>query len=127
MKIDTKPLSIGKNSINVDASWSQVDQADAVMIAMYTVSANPDDMVKSLQAEREAMKKAMSFLKNLLGLTAKQSDSVFKHVDANTLNLYISYVCGLIKGAPEESFEKFKKDLDGQTGPKEQSVKSDEQ
>lgn len=126
MKIDTKPLSIGKNSIDAEGSWSLVDQADDVMIAMYTVSANPDDMIKSLQAEREAMKKAMAFLKDLLGLTAKQADNIFKHVDANTLNLYISYVCGMIKGAPEESFEKFKKELDGQTGPKGQSEKSDE-
>ena len=53
MKIDTKPLAIGKNSMEIEGSWSQVDQADEIMIAMYSIDAN-DDMVKSLQAERDA-------------------------------------------------------------------------
>ena len=120
MKIDTKPLAIGKDSIEVDASWSQVDKADEVMIAMY------DDMVKSLQAEREAMKKSMAFLKDVFGLNARQTDKIYKRVSSQTLNLYISYVCGLIKGGKAESFADFEKEVKETQHPKEQPEKSDE-
>ena len=61
------------------------------MIAMYSIDAN-DDMVKSLQAERDAMKKSMNFLKDLFGLSTKQVDKIYNHVDSQTLNLYMSYV-----------------------------------
>lgn len=126
MKIDTKPLSIGKDSVGVEASWARVDEADDIMIALYSVDANADNLVKSLQAEREAMKKSMAFLKNLLGLSTKQTDKIYQHLNAQTLNLYISYVCGLIKGAPDQSFTEFENELKEKPAPKEQSAKSDE-
>lgn len=125
MKIDTKPLAIEKSSMEVEGSWSQVDQADEIMIAMYSIDAD-DDMVKSLQAERDAMKKSMNFLKDLFGLSTKQVDKIYKHVSSQTLNLYISYVCGLIKGGKVESFADFEKEVKESQHPKEQPVKSDE-
>ena len=125
MKIDTKPLAIGKDSIEVDASWSQVDKADEVMIAMYSIDAD-EDMGKSLQAEREAMKKSMAFLKDVFGLNARQTDKIYKRVSSQTLNLYISYVCGLIKGGKAESFADFEKEVKETQHPKEQPEKSDE-
>ena len=68
MKIDTKPLGIGKSSVEAQGSWGQIDQADDLMIALYTIDANSDDIVKGLKAEREMMKKAMEFFKSVLGL-----------------------------------------------------------
>ncbi|WP_288490051.1 phage tail tube assembly chaperone [uncultured Limosilactobacillus sp.] len=126
MKIDTKPLSIGKDSVEVEASWARVDEADEIMIALYSVDANADNIVKSLQAEQEAMKKSMEFLKSLLGLSAKQTEKIYQHLSAKTLNLYISYVCGLIKGAPAQSFTKFENEVNEQPAPKGKSAKSDE-
>lgn len=125
MKIDTKPLAIGKSSMEIEGAWSQVDQADEIMIAMYSIDVN-DDMVKSLQAERDAMKKSMNFLKDLFGLSTKQVDKIYNHVDSQTLNLYISYVCGLVKGGKAESFVDFEKEVKESQHPKEQPVKSDE-
>lgn len=97
MKIDTKPLGISKNLVDVQGSWGQIDQADELMISLYTIDADGDDMVKSLQAERNMMKKAMEFFKNVLGLSTKQVNKVFEEVNGQTMNLYISYVCGLVK------------------------------
>lgn len=125
MKIDTKPLAIGKNSMEIEGSWSQVDQADEIMIAMYSIDAH-DDMVKSLQAERDAMKNSMNFLKDLFGLSTKQVDKIYNHVDSQTLNLYMSYVCGLVKGGKAESFADFEREVEETKHPKEQPVKSDE-
>ena len=125
MKIDTKPLAIGKDSIEVDATWSQVDKADEVMIAMYSIDAD-DDMVKSLQAVREAMMKSMAFLKDVFGFNARQTDKIYKRVSSQTLNLYISYVCGLIKGGKAESFADFEKEVKETQHPKEQPEKADE-
>lgn len=125
MKIDTKPLAIGKGSIEVAGSWAQADQADEIMIAIYLIDAS-DDMVKRLQAEREARKKSMNFLKDLFGLSTKEVDKVYNHVDSQILNLYMSYVCGVIKGGNAESFADFEKEVKESQHPKEQPVKSNE-
>lgn len=111
--------------MEIEGSWLQVDQADEIMIAMYSIDAN-DDMVKSLQAERDAMKKSMNFLKDLFGLSTKQVDKIYNHVDSQTLNLYMSYVCGLVKGGKAESFADFEREVEETKHPKEQPVKSDE-
>ena len=44
------------------------------------------------------------------------------------MNLYITYVCGLIKGASEQSFAKFKESLKGEneTDPKGELEKANE-
>ncbi|WP_283582925.1 phage tail tube assembly chaperone [Limosilactobacillus difficilis] len=120
MKIDTKPLGIGKNSIEVAGSWGQVDKADELMIALYSIDADQSDMVKSLKSEREMMKKAMEFFKDIFHLNTKEANVVFNKVDGQTMNLYISYVCGLVKGAAEQSFADFKKSVETTSAPKEQ-------
>lgn len=125
MKIDTKPLGISKNSIDVQGSWGQIDQADDLMISLYTIDANDDDMVKSLQAERDMMKKAMEFFKSVFGLNTKQVHKIFEEVNGQTMNLYVSYVCGLIKGAPYQEFADFQKAVQeaGDTAPKAEAEK----
>ncbi len=125
MKIDTKPLGISKNSIDVQGSWGQIDQADDLMISLYTIDANDDDMVKSLQAEREMMKKAMEFFKSVFGLNTKQVHKIFEEVNGQTMNLYVSYVCGLIKGAPYQEFADFQKAVQeaSDTAPKVEAEK----
>lgn len=112
MKIDTKPLEIGKGTMDAEGSWGQIDQADELMIALYQIDADSDDLVKSLKAEREMMKKAMDFFKNVFKLSEKQAHKAFNEVNGQTMNLYISYVCGLIKGAPYREFAEFKKDVE---------------
>ena len=47
MKIDTKPLQIGVDSIDVAGTWSQVDKADELMIASYEISDKQNDMLKA--------------------------------------------------------------------------------
>ena len=111
MKFDTKPLGIGKSSVEAQGSWGQIDQADDLMIALYTIDANSDDIVKGLKAEREMMKKAMEFFKSVLGLNAKQVHKAFNEIDGQVMNLYVSYVCGLIKGAPYQDFSEFQKSV----------------
>lgn len=125
MKVDTKPLGIGKSSVEVAGSWGETDQADELMIALYSVDAAGDDMVKNLQAERDMIKKAMGFFKSVLGLSDKQAKEIRNRVPGQTMNLYISYVCGLIKGAPEQSFTKFKENVqtETKTDPKDESEK----
>lgn len=118
MKIDTKPLKIGKNSIDVLGSWGQQDQADEVMIKLYEIDANRDDPLKSLKAERESMKAAMSFFKDIFHLTAKETEKIFNEVPGETMNQYLSYACGLVKGAPERSFHDFEEELKAQSAPK---------
>jgi hypothetical protein len=126
MKIDTKPLGIGKNSIDVQGSWAQVDQADELMISLYTIDADGDDMVKGLKAERQMMKQAMDFFKSIFGLTAKETDKIFNHVNSQVLNLYVTYACGMVKGAPYQSFADFQKSVEGgQTDPKDESAKAE--
>lgn len=128
MKIDTKPLGISKNSVEAVGSWGEQDQADELMITLYSIDAAGDDMVKSLKAERETIKQAMTFFTNVLHLSKDQAKRVFDNVPGETMNLYISYVCGLIKGAPYQSFEKFKASLKGanETDPKDEPEKADE-
>lgn len=128
MKIDTKPLGISKNSVDVQGSWGQIDQADELMISLYTIDADGDDMVKSLQAERDMMKKAMDFFKSVFGLNAKQVHKVFEEVNGQTMNLYVSYVCGLIKGAPYQDFADFQKSVQeaSNTAPKTEPEKPEE-
>ena len=128
MEIDTKPLGISKNLVDVQGSWGQIDQADELMISLYTIDADGDDMVKSLQAERNMMKKAMEFFKNVLGLSAKQVNKVFEEVNGQTMNLYISYVCGLVKGAPYQDFADFQKSVQeaSDSAPKAEPEKPEE-
>lgn len=118
MKIDTKPLNIGKNTMDVVGSWGQIDQADELMIALYSIGTD-DDMVKNLKAEREMIKRATAFFKSLFSLSDKQVKTILSKVEAQTLNLYISYVCGLVKGSPYQSFAEFQRSVEEQTeGPK---------
>lgn len=119
MKIDTKPLNIGKNTMNVVGSWGQVDQADELMIALYSIGTD-DDMVKNLKAERELIKRATTFFKSLFGLSDKQVQTILNKVEAQTLNLYVSYACGLVKGSPYQSFADFQHSVEEETqDPKE--------
>lgn len=121
MKIDTKPLGIGKNSIDIVGSWGQVDKADELMIDLYGIDASADDMLKNLKAERTMMSHAMKFFTDLFGLDKKEAETVFNKVPGQTLNLYISYVCGIVKGAPYQEFSDFAKSLqttDKETDPK---------
>lgn len=121
MKIDTKPLGISKKSVNVLGSWGQVDQADELMIDLYTIDANADDIVKGLQAERKMMKSAMDFFKNIFGLTSKQVEKIFNEVDSQTMNLYVSYACGMVKGAPYQEFSAFRESVSGDSeSPKDE-------
>lgn len=128
MKIDTTPLGIGKKAIEVNGSWGEIDQADELMIALYSIDAAGDDMVASLKAERQMMKQAMEFFKSVFHLDKKQEEHIFNKTDGQTLNLYISYVCGMVKGAPEQSFAEFKKSVQGadETDPKGESDKANE-
>lgn len=98
MKIDTKPLQIGVDSIDVAGTWSQVDKADELMIASYEISDKQNDMLKALKAEREFLKNAMDFFKELFKLKPKQIEHIYKQVPGDTLNLYVSYVCGCVRG-----------------------------
>lgn len=123
MKIDTKPLGIGKSFIDVSGSWGQIDKADELMIALYTIDDTQDDMLKSLKAEREMMKKAMDFFKDIFKLDTKQTKQIFNKVDGQVMNLYISYACGLIKGAEYQSFADFQKAVQA---PKEMSTDDQE-
>ena len=68
----------------------------------------------------------MNLLKDLFGLSSKQVDKIYNHVDSQTLNLYMSYVCGLVKGGKAESFADFEREVEETKHPKEQPVKSDE-
>lgn len=127
MKIDTKPLGIRKDSIDVAGSWGQVDKADELMISLYSIDADSDDMVKGLKAERAMMKQAMEFFKDLFGLDKKQVDQVFNHVAGPTMNLYVSYVCGMVKGAPYQTFADFQASVEGEPeSPKDDALKADE-
>lgn len=128
MKIDTTPLGIGKKSIEVNGSWGEIDQADELMISLYSVDAASDDLVAGLKAERSMMKQAMEFFKSIFRLDKKQIDQIFNKVDGRTLNLYVSYVCGMIKGAPEQSFAKFQESVKNEdsTDPKGEEEKASE-
>ena len=74
MKIDTKPLQIGVDSIDVAGTWSQVDKADELMIASYEISDKQNDMLKALKAEREFLKNAMDFLRIFSSLSLSRSN-----------------------------------------------------
>ena len=128
MKIDTTPLGIGKKSIDVNGSWGEIDQADELMISLYSVDAAGDDLIAGLKAERSMMKQSMEFFKNIFHLDKKQIDQIFNKVNGQTLNLYVSYVCGMIKGAPEQSFTKFRESVknEGTTDPKGEEEKASE-
>ena len=128
MKIDTTPLEIGKKSIDVNGSWGEIDQADELMISLYSVDAAGDDLVAGLKAERAMMKQAMEFFQSIFHLDKKQVSHIFNKVDGQTLNLYVSYVCGMIKGAPEQSFAKFQESVknEGATDPKGEEEKANE-
>lgn len=128
MKIDTTPLGISKKSIDVNGSWGEIDQADELMISLYSVDAAGDDLVAGLKAERAFMKQAMEFFKSIFRLDKKQIDQIFNKVDGQTLNLYVSYVCGMIKSAPEQSFAKFQESVknEGATDPKDEEEKANE-
>ena len=130
MKIDTKPLGIGKNSVDVAGSWGQVDKADELMISLYSIDADANDLVKGLKDEREMMKKAMTFFKDLFKLDKKQTEKVFNSVDGQTMNLYISYVCGLVKGAPYQEYADFAKSVNTtdntESNPKKSSATANE-
>lgn len=123
MKIDTKPLQIGVDAIDVAGTWGQVDQADEIMIASYEIGSKQDDMLAALKAERAFLKKSMDFFKDLFKLNKKQIDHIYKEVPAETLNLYVSYVCGCVKGSTG-SFAEFEKEVKEQqeTAPKQQSA-----
>ncbi|WP_394268008.1 phage tail tube assembly chaperone [Limosilactobacillus vaginalis] len=110
MKIDTKPLEIKKKTVEATGSWGEVDQADELMITLYSID-TASDMVEGLKAERKLMKDAMAFFENVLGLDDKQAKHVFDTVPSSTMNIYISYVCGLIKGAPYQEFAEFNKQV----------------
>lgn len=124
MKIDVKPLKIGKDVVEAAGTWAQQDQADALMIASLETRTHKD-MLESLKADRKFMKEAMEFFKEVLGLSNKQAAQVFKNVKGETLSLYVSYVCGVIKGSTPESFASFEKAVKEETTPKEQSEKSE--
>ncbi|MBB1099879.1 hypothetical protein H5R88_07145 [Limosilactobacillus sp. WF-MT5-A] len=128
MKIDTTPLGIGKQSIEVNGSWGEIDQADELMISLYSIDAAGDNIVAGLKAERMLMKQAMEFFRNIFHLDKKQTDQIYNKVDSQVMNLYITYVCGLIKGASEQSFAKFKESLKGEneTDPKGELEKVNE-
>lgn len=127
MKIDTKPLQIGVDSIDVAGTWSQVDKADELMIASYEISDKQNDMLKALKAEREFLKNAMDFFKELFKLKPKQIEHIYKQVPGDTLNLYVSYVCGCVKGATG-SFADFEKDVkkEQESAPKGDPVTSND-
>lgn len=128
MKIDTTPLGIGKKSIEVNGSWGEIDQADELMISLYSVDAVGDDLVAGLKAERSMMKQAMEFFKSIFRLDKKQIEQIFNTVDGKTLNLYTSYVCGMIKGAPDQSFAKFRESVKNEDSidPKDEEEKASE-
>lgn len=121
MKIDTKPLEIGKDWTEVAGTWSQQDQADELMITSLETQTHKG-MLESLKADRKFMKQAMAFFKDLFGLTQKQADQIFTHVKGQTLSLYVTYVCGAIKGADGQSFAEFEKAVKDSNAPKEQSA-----
>lgn len=128
MKIDTTPLGIGKKSIEVNGSWGEIDQADELMISLYSVDAAGDDPVAELKAERTLMKQAMAFFKNIFHLDKKQFDQIYNKNDGQVMNLYISYACGMIKGAPEQSFAKFQESIKNEDAidPKGEKEKASE-
>lgn len=111
MKIDTKPLGIGKGFVEVIGSWGQQDMADDLMIALYETDANQNDPIKGLKANKEMRKKAMEFFKSVFALTDEQCQKIMTDVSGNVLNIYISYVCGLIEGGNEQSFKEFNDSL----------------
>lgn len=128
MKIDTTPLGIGRKSIDVNGSWGEIDQADELMISLYSVDAAGEDLVAGLKAERAMMKQAMEFFRSIFHLDKKQVSQIFNKVDGQTLNLYVSYVCGMIKGAPEQPFAKFQESVknEGTPDPKDEEEKANE-
>lgn len=124
MKIDVRPLKIGKKWIEVAGTWGQQDMADDIMIASLQPQTH-EKMLDAVKAEREFRKKAMGFLKNILQLSDKQVAQIRSNIPGEKLNLYLSYACGVVKGAEETSFEDFEKEVVKNNGPKEQSVKSE--
>ena len=125
MKIDTKPLKISKKSVEVTRTWAQQDQADDLMITSLETQSQTD-MLKTLKANRAFRKKTMAFFKESLGLSEKEIEQAFAKVPGETMSLYVSYVCGLIEGAPEESFADFEKEVTKTDVPKEPSEKSED-
>lgn len=127
MKIDTKPLQIGTDSIDVAGTWGQVDQADELMIASYETGSKQDDILSALKAERTFIKKSMEFFKDLFKLNKKQIEHIYQKVPAETLSLYVTYVCGCVKGSTG-SFAEFEKEVKEQqeTAPKQQSATSED-
>lgn len=125
MKIDAKPLKIGKKTIEVTGTWAQQDQADDLMITSLETQTQKD-MLKTLKANRDFRKKTMAFFKDSLGLSDKEVKQAFEKVPGKTMSLYVSYVCGLIEGTPEESFAEFEKEVSEEENPKEVSEKSED-
>lgn len=123
MKIDVRPLKIGKKWVDVIGTWGQQDMADEIMIASLQPQTHKK-ILDSVKAEHEFRKKAMGFLKSILQLSDKQVAQIKNNVPGEKLNLYLSYACGIVKGTDETSFEDFEKEVVKSKGPKEQSVKS---
>lgn len=128
MKIDTTPLGIGKKSIEAIGSWGEADKAEELMISLYSVDAAGDDLVAGLKAKHAMRKQAMEFFQSIFHLDKKQASHIFNKVDGQILNLYVSYVCGMIEGAPEQSFAKFQESIknEGTIDPKDEEEKANE-
>lgn len=126
MKIDTKPLNIGKETIEVDGTWSQQDKADELMIASLETQTNKG-MIEALKANRKFRQKAMEFFKDILKLTDKEVAKIYENISSSVLNLYVSYACGIVEGAQNGSFAEFEKAVKEEAAPKEQSEKSKKQ
>ena len=95
-------------------TMNNLDAHRAMVIAQRTENAFIAGMltasIKALKAEREFLKNAMDFFKELFKLKPKQIEHIYKQVPGDTLNLYVSYVCGCVKGATG-SFADFEKDV----------------
>lgn len=141
MVVKLRTTQIGlKRPINVKANLTNVDKADEMMIALLSLNVDMDEAqtadneqqddseafkagLDALKKERAFTKQALSFLRDVLGLSDKQLEIVKDHADFAILGSYLSYVCNRIKGVPEKAFQ----EESTKSVPKDQSANSEEQ
>lgn len=124
IKIKAKEIGINK-PIEIKPTISKQDKANAIFIKLLSMNLEDEkakaknedlsdaeqekqdlqDVVNSLQEERDFTAEAFTFLKDELSLTDKQVTKAMDTLDFEGLGEYLTYVIGRIKGRSEADFE----------------------
>lgn len=126
IKLDAKPLNIGKKSISVKPTGAVVIKTLKLQQALGEYEQkvdNSDDYMETADATLAVLKKVEDYLEGVLGLSEEAYEKFTESVEFETIFQYVSYVVASLQYGNATTFAEFTK---ASKPEEEQDPKSEE-